>query len=357
MKMPVNTNNSNNQKDTKGWIGFVGQVQESTSPETNDFPVVLVREGDTVDGKRHYTKRAIRDVVKFVNSSPLKMYFNHTTDKEDRERQGVRNIRDWVSTAQYATEAVGVDGKLEARAMAHVHDGWLKENLKDPVFRENIGISIAAFAKFDGPQRSNTKRIVESIYRMRSGDWVPEGNAGGHVGELLESRNEDLEMLDSVTLEDLTESRPDLVEAIKEAQQKEGEDTDMKPEEIAAIAGKAAGEAVVEAMKPYQEKLDNVEKVIESLSSSTSTTKLEKLVEAEKLPVQAQGRVVEKLKGQNFESDDKLVEAVKEAANGEREYIKSFGASVSDNGNDEEKEKKTGLSTAEVKSAKMFGYI
>jgi hypothetical protein len=333
------------------WVSTVGIIKEakgkagkSSKDDVDEYPVVLLREGDTADGKRSYSKAAIKSFVKVLESRPLKMFINHSTASEDSQRPE-RNLKDWAATAQEACVATGDDGKLEVRAVAHVHDKWLKESLKDPVFRQEVGISIHAFAKM---KPSGQKKVVESFYRARSADFVTQANAGGKVAELLESRREDLEMLETVTLDELRESRPDLVEAIAKAG-----DTELKPEELQAIV-KEATEA---AVKPLAEKVDKLESQV---AAGSRTPRLVELLEAEKLPKAAQDRVIESLKSKTFESDEAMAAAVKESAEAEREYLKQVapGATVKEAGGEgDHKTAGSGPSALQGKVAQAMGTI
>jgi len=198
-------------------LDFISLKEAKWNDETSEVEVVLIEAGTNLEKKRHYPVQTIKEAAS--RFSGLKMYINHPTRAEEKERPE-RDLKSWASTI---VESRFEGGKAVARVS--IHDAWLRERLKDPVAREHIGLSINTGGKISiGKIGGQEMQIVEKIvFARKSGlasvDWVTEPGARGRVSRLLESRTEDINMdWTTVTLKEVREARKDLVEAIiKEA--------------------------------------------------------------------------------------------------------------------------------------------
>ena len=288
----------------------IKEVKESADKKSGiDVVGVLIGAGKNFTKNRYYPKSTIQEAAPLF--AGLKMYINHPTDVEERTRPE-RDLKDWVSTIQ---ESWYEATSGEAMGRIHIHDAYLTEKVKDPVFREHIGLSINTSGKrymkeIDGKQME----VIEKIFAPRSVDWVTEPGARGRVAYLLESQNQakEKDMLEKMTLKELKECRSDLIEAaIKEAK-----------EEAAKTQDAAIKEAVAKAVKPLQEELDARKLKEAQVKADAQASKIKEQVGASKLPAKAQTKIVESLKAQVYESDEKLTEAVTAAVKAELEYLK-----------------------------------
>jgi hypothetical protein len=181
----------------------------------------------------------------------VKMYIDHPNEEDVGK---TRSIRDWGATILETAFDASKKGTV---ARIGVRSPWLWENVIVPAhdggYLDEVGISINAV----GPTRlgeidGETVRIVESIRKVFSADFVSEASAGGKVTQMLESAQqeleEDLEMLDKLTLEELVELRPDLVEAIMQEAASDEEEYD--DDEVA--------EGLLECMQMIAEDVDEL---------------------------------------------------------------------------------------------------
>jgi hypothetical protein len=195
----------------------------------------------------------------------------------------------------------------------HIHDDYLWMKMKDPVFRESIGLSINAsgkrgFKEIDGQQME----VIEAIVNPRSVDWVTEPGARGRVEYLLESGKINEEKTMFKTLKELREGCGELVRTLE---------TELR----ATITGelresfKAEKDAAVkEATAPLVKEIEDM-KIAEK--AKIQIAKTAKLISESKLPDEAQVRLCESLKGRVFKDDAELETVVKESITKELEYV------------------------------------
>jgi hypothetical protein len=149
-----------------------------------------------------------------------KMFADHLTPDEEKKLGGrprsINGLTGRTLEAWWDSKG-GVNGRGAVRARVGVSAPWLWELIShDP---QLVELSINAFGKTrpttgkDGRPAS----LVESITRCDSVDWVAAGGAGGRIVSFLESRqgNDDVD-LESLTMEDLIEARPDLIVEIQD---------------------------------------------------------------------------------------------------------------------------------------------
>lgn len=280
---------------------FISLREDTYDETTGEVEAILIEAGTNPQKKRHYPKETIKEAAE--GFSGLKMYINHQTAKEEKERPE-RDLRDWVSTI---VESRYEDGKAVGRIA--IHDKWLRERMKDPVVRKHIGLSINAggkisYGKIDGEEM----QIVEKIVMNRqngpaSVDWVTEAGARGRVSRLLkesayETENNQMKTLKEASFEDLQKENPDLVKKIQESVKVD----DAKLQE--------ANNKIVE--------LENKIKLNEQKG------KIESILKESKLPEVAKTRILNSLKESIFADDAKLKEAIDLKVKEELAYINSL---------------------------------
>lgn len=302
-------------------VDFSATLKEATvNDEKREVVAVLIEAGTNYSKKRHYPKKTIQEAAGLF--AGLKMYIDHPTDREDREKPE-RSVKDYVSIIK---ESWYDEGKAMGRI--HIHDEWLWGKMKDPVFRESIGISInAAGSRYMKTIDGEQMEVIEKIGGARSVDWVTEAGARGRVEYLLESQEKQREqtMLKTITLTEFEGERKDLVQAIENRVREA-----MKGETQTAINA-----AVQEALKPYKEaEAEAAKKVRES--------KVKSLAEASRLPKKGIVKFVTKFLTENAEvADADLEKKVKEAIAAEIQYLNECGLGIKvgvESGVEEEKE-------------------
>lgn len=250
------------------------------------------------------------------------IYLDHLTMTEDEERGGSHSVKDLVGVT--LTEAVFEDGALNADAEFFSHWAPLIEEM-----REYIDLSIeAAGSVKDG--------VVESLHPspMNAVSIVPRGGRDGKILDLIESYRESGK-IDNV--------KPDADKVREDARKDKG----MTPEEIKALqeglveavtAALTAGlTEIKESLAPVvpddkdTEAVDAVE-VAEALveafpESKTSRTRVAEAVKAGtdlKDAVEAEKTLVESIKAELGNKDDKDDSFVRESKVDNTDY--SVGA-------------------------------
>lgn len=282
----------------------------SFDADTGAVDIIIIEAGTNPHKKRHYPISTIKEAAPLFRG--MKMYLNHPTEKEERERPE-RDIKDWVSTIE---ESAFQDGN-KAVGKAYIHDPWLRERMADPVFSRNIGLSIntggrVSYGKINGEEM----QIVEKIHPNRSNgpgsvDWVTEAGARGRVVQQLKesvSQNKENEMkqVGEMTLEEFKEAFPAVYKNIQESGNKKSvsDDKDAKLAEANRV----------------------IEEQNKKLKLIDQKAELKKLLKESKVPDIAKDRIMDDLSETLFESEEKLKEAVKVAVEKELKYLNSFSS-------------------------------
>lgn len=287
--------------------GFISLKEAKFDEGTGELAeVVLIEAGTNMHKRRHYPQNTIREAA--PSFSGLKMYINHPTKSEDRERPE-RDLRDWAGTI---VESRYEDGKAIAKVA--IHDNWLRERVADPVAREHIGLSINTSGKISyGNINGQEMQIVEKIILERrngsaSVDWVTEAGARGRVSRLLkENKGVNKMEISEATFEDLQKENPQLVSSI----------TDHVKKSLKEGEAKEEGKDLVEANKKVAE-------LEEKESIRNQKDKISDILKESKLPDLAKGRILESFSSTLFEKEEDLKEAVAGKVKTELEYINSF---------------------------------
>lgn len=181
------------------------------------WDVTLIKPGWSRNGPPrdfYYGKEVLAEAVSLYEGA--KAYADHPTETEQKERpeRSVRDLVGWYEGIQPAA-----DGSLKGQL--HLYDSavpWLA-----PILRERpqaLGLSHNALGKARmGEAEGRKGRVVDSIGAVESVDIVTKAAAGGSVDRLVASIREgdtDVDLKD-LTLDQLKESRPDLVQGIEAA--------------------------------------------------------------------------------------------------------------------------------------------
>jgi hypothetical protein len=171
-------------------------------------------------------------------------------------------------------------------------------------------------------------RFVESIDKGHSVDWVVVGGAGGKIDALLEAHvEEQRQMYEDLTVEQLVEARPDLIRDVLEGPL--NEDRTKLQELLESKSESQQGEEMVEATaEPTGEEesttvalteaeiVERAEQIAQAkidayIFKTNCDKQIETLVEAaDGLPRKAKDALISTYKAQKFEDMDSLIEAV-----------------------------------------------
>ena len=202
-----------------------------------------------------YPREALKEAVSGgVFGKNVKMYANHPTKTGEKD-QPERSVWDWVSTIK---ETWWDDKNGVPKSRIKVYDDRLWERAK--AAPDEIAFSILGRGKSRrGRVENEEARIVESLVKIQSVDWVTEAGAGGAIDSFAESAHEEFEMsLEKLTAEQLREARPDLVEALMAAKTESTEETpavetELPSAEAPVVEAATAETPAVEAVPAVEE--------------------------------------------------------------------------------------------------------
>lgn len=274
----------------------------------NDFRIQFLTHGLTQTGGRYYPERTCEAAAQAGVFDGVKMYLGHM-DPVAAVRRGHRDLGEWAGTIKPGTVQC-VDGNI--RAVCHVHNPTALTFLTDPVAKGAVGLSHDSIVR-RSPGRIDGQdvQIIEAIVKCTSVDFVPEGNARGRVLEALsgsatpqaedEVKGMDIE---SVTVEQLREARPELVVQIEAAAQQDAQaakQTEAKDAEIADLKGKLATATEALAAQGREKKVADLVNAVETLAAPSKE------------------RIIEAFKGRSLPTEG-IEAAVKEAVEAEAKY-------------------------------------
>ncbi len=291
---------------------FYSLKEADYNPDTGELEVIIIEAGTNEHKMRHYPISTIQEAAPMFKG--MKMYINHQTAAEEAARPE-RDLRDWASTIVESW----ADG-AKAKGKVAIHNEWLRESMKDPIFRANVGLSINAGGKISyGKINGKEMQIVEKIIPARSNgpasvDWVTEAGARGRVSRLLKESQtkEDKAMeLKEATFADLQRENPSLVAGIKESIIK-----DLKESE--------EGKKSAAELKEKNERLAKFELKEKQDAQGAKIDTWLKENASKALPDVAKNRIKKSLMSDLIADDAKLKEAFGEAVKEELAYLNSL---------------------------------
>jgi hypothetical protein len=203
----------------------------------------------------YYPTGTLKEAVGKGVFNNLKMYKDHPR-KTDEKELPERSVKDWFATTR---EAVWDDVKGVPRVPVVVHEDADFRRFKD--VPEQIAFSVlGSGVGRPGAVDGKKGRVIESIARLRSVDWVTEAGAGGAIAFAESASNEEYDMdIENLTADELREGNPRLYEhLVGLGKALAGIDADEKSaERAAAKAAKDAEEKPPEA--PAETKESDVE--------------------------------------------------------------------------------------------------
>lgn len=327
-----------------------------------EITLTVIRPGFNKSRQRFYPVETLKRDFRVFEGS--KMFIDHATDSQERARpEG--SVRDWAAT--FKSLWVEQDGRV--RAIAAVIDPEFKKKLENLAQHEKLGemgISIRAAGEVrDATIEGYPTQFVERLIHGRSVDFVTYPSAGGGV-EVLESigTNDELD-LDVVSLAQLRERRPDLVElieadggiAMNEVEKKLREEIEKGKAEIKRLTEAADGNEVKKLQAELKTKTDLLAEAEKVKSKAEAEKVLAKFLKESKLPEKAQERIRRQFA--EAETDEGMEEAVKDMVKFVAEMAPDRVTDLGGDGEPESEKKVdlvksfrgTGLSEAEAKIA------
>jgi len=247
-------------------------LSESTKVdvEKKEIEAMIIKSGIS-KRKNYYSPECLEAAAPLFIGK--KMYIDHP-DPNSAAGQGkaARSLRDWVATIKesyYVPEEKGIGAKIGIR------DSWLWDKIaaaNTEGWLGEIGLSINAVGKTRiGKIGDETVHVVEAIVRPHSVDFVTDASAGGTIQQVNESdipQLEGSEMTEPVklTIEQLQESNPELVEMIAQAVREQvlaesAATIDQMAEGMKAIVNEFIDQVIGETAEMYESTLQGVGEV------------------------------------------------------------------------------------------------
>ncbi|ATW24158.1 hypothetical protein [Candidatus Formimonas warabiya] len=301
-------------------------VEAQANGEGMAFRVTVLKPGWNVGlngrpGDKYYTREACGTLVSLLAGA--KAYADHPTRAEDnlRPERSIRDLVGWYSDPRQET-----DGRTTAIFNLFESAVWLKDILKviasGKAPKNLAGISINGFGSTKiGAAEGRAGKIVESIKILRSADVVTEASAGGEFEQLVASarnleKGEDIVDWSKITLDEIRQNRPDLVQTIGQERLTEAKtdfqkDLEAIRESVTVVSGEN---------KKLRDELA-AERIKVSIKG-----KITDLLRESKLPEISQKRLATVLETRDYTKEGvldetALKEAVTAAVTEEREYL------------------------------------
>ncbi|KKL89939.1 hypothetical protein LCGC14_1909670, partial [marine sediment metagenome] len=275
--------------------------------------VIVIKPGFNADQSRYYPADMLKRDFKVFEGQ--KMYADHPTESEDKERPE-RSIRDWVATLSN----VAVDEAGVVTGIAEIVEPWLMQklaSLREKKMLSEMGISINAIGKATKSTIENKETLViEELTGARSVDFVTEPGAGGAVTFYESDRKRDIDLVELATLK---ERRPDLIKAveanIREAVSKEVKKAMESEARITELEGQ-----ITTLTSERDELKEAKEQALKEKAKAEAQATIKEAVDKAELPDKAKARLVEQFK------DSDNAEGITEAI----DSMKSFIADLSE---------------------------
>lgn len=237
---------------TKSILEFGDLIIEAAAVSSNEVELTVIKSGFGNPVNNHfYASDLLKESVdQFVG---VNMYADHEVDPmAQRKRAGVRSVRDLVGVIR---EAWWDEASQSVRARATILREWVMEILRVDPNVMHVSINGVGSSK-PGNVSGRKANIVESIRVIKSVDLVSHGGAGGKIDKILESLQEEAIMaLESVTLDDIKEHRPDLLDAYASELTEAAGPSDAEGMVSAEDHESALQEAAATAAKEAEERL------------------------------------------------------------------------------------------------------
>jgi len=260
--------------------------------------VTILKPGTSLNN-RHYSQDAIHKGYGVFEGA--KMYLNHPP-----RGQSIRSVNELVS--KVARTWVDEEGAIRGDIKIFRRDfyDFAKEAKND------VGISINALCRGVPNYPLDGKKVdyIQEFVKSHSVDWVTDAGAGGGILAQESIGGEELmAILKELTVEELKQERPDLVEML--VQEDKTELTQVKEQLETATKERDEAQAERDELKAKGEQTDSDKRVREFLAKEGQ------------LPAPAQERVAQKFTDTVIPEEE--VEAkVTEAVEDERAYIRSL---------------------------------
>jgi len=255
-------------------------LQEAVlDPENYSVRVRLIRSGWSKNG-RYYPDETLKAAAPMWEG--VKAYADHPSRSEAKDRPE-RSVRDIVGVYENVAHENNITD-ANFRALGEARQ-WLWPLIVESVNsgRDLIGLSINALGQTSKGEIDGKKGlVVEAITHANSVDVVTEPAAGGGFEQLMMSDDGwTRAVLDSVSLEEVREARPELIEALKKEWQTVRDSAALEEANTRADRAEAKAEALDKDKRTLEAQLQDARNTIARVEKER---RVDSLLEGAKLP-------------------------------------------------------------------------
>lgn len=245
-------------------LGEIGEAVEGT--EGLVWRAALLAAGRSKNG-RNYPAEVLERAVDLFNKAPVFVDHPSKSEEKDRPERSIRDIAGWIENPKW-DPSVGESGAVVGE-LHLLESGPASTRIREAYERGNpdlIQLSIYGRVRAT-PVRENGDGYwdVKEILKIGSVDLVTMAAAGGRIMDVMHSIREEDEMglLEGMTLEEILELRPDLKEQLQEQYGDESGD-----------AIEAVQKAIANAVNSLLSKVAKVEKLSEDAGKAVKVARL-----------------------------------------------------------------------------------
>lgn len=258
---------------------LVSLQEAELDPANYSVKVRLIQSGWSKNG-RYYPDETLKTAAPMWEG--VKAYADHPGRNEAKDRPE-RSVRDIVGVYENVAHDANTT-RANFRVIGAARD-WLWPLIEESVAtkRDLIGLSINALGQTSKRDVEGKKAIVvEAITHANSVDVVTEPAAGGGFETLMMSDDGwTRAVLDSVSLDELREARPDVIETLKHEWQTVRDSAALEEANSRADRAKAQAEALEKEKRTLVAQLKTAQ---DAIARADKERRVDSLLEGAKLP-------------------------------------------------------------------------
>ncbi len=258
---------------------LVSLQEAELDPANYSVKVRLIQSGWSKNG-RYYPDDTLKTAAPMWEG--VKAYADHPGRNEAKDRPE-RSVRDIVGIYENVAHDANTT-RANFRVLGAARD-WLWPLIEESVAtkRDLIGLSINALGQTSKGEIEGKKGIVvEAITHANSVDVVTEPAAGGGFEQLMMSDDGwTRAVLDSVSLDELREARPDVIDNLKREWQTVRDSAALEEAKMRANRAEAQAKALEEEKRTLEAQLQDAQS---SIARVEKERKVDSLLEGARLP-------------------------------------------------------------------------
>lgn len=302
-----------------------GHILEASGNKGTEWEVVLIAPGISKNRTFYSDETLLKAQNLFEGVS---CFADHSASDQSRS---VKDVVGWYDNVKFR-EGYGVTATFHALESTPWFLGPFKEAYERGK-QDLIGFSInGEGTRRMGKHNGSLAYFVESIDRIDSVDAVISPSAGGKVVRLVASeQEEELQMLDNLSLDELKAARPDLVEALtketKEEKEEVKETTDIqeetKKEEDTENTTMREQEKDNEMSEKLQEEIESLKedykRLQEEAAIARTQARVQEMLSTSPLPKAVHAKIAKKFDGKSATKEE-----IQEEIDGQKEVISAL---------------------------------